>query len=509
MWNRRTFIAVSLGLVSGFATAAVTTTVVDIPSKGATQRFLHVRPDVPIATIVHLPGGDGTYGFTADGTSTSVPGTCDPVYRNRQAYADHGLAAAYVDANSMGSVRDFDDVLAVIRYVRAQDNVPVWLMGASASTAPAAYIAAHLPGDIPLGVIIFSPVPIPATQPRLIDSPTQVVYHVLDTSVSPASLFNALIAAPVREIVGLSGGSNSGCGYHLFNGVDAKFVATTTGFIDRNNGSLAIAPPHNYQGLWWAAGGAESFWGINFVHQADQVFATWYTYDTTGKVWWLSMLAAKTAGSTYSGPIFVDAGPPFNNYVGKGVPTQVGTGTLTFTDADNGSFAYTVDTTTPATTQTKTITRYDLGTGPQVTCAYSAAAIDLAAATNYQDLWWVAGAAEDGWGVNFAHQGDSVFATWYTYEPGGAPLWLSALATRVGTSNAYTGPLSRTSGSRFDAFDTTKVTSQQVGTATITFADGNHASFGYSTTGAGGLPVANQTKQVTRYPLASGGTLCH
>jgi hypothetical protein len=283
-----------------------------------------------------------------------------------------------------------------------------------------------------------------------------------------------------------------------------------TNFAGASASVVPVGPPPapaNYQGLWWATGGTESGWGINFAHQGDQVFATWYTYDTTGKAWWLSMLANRTtpAGNAYNGPIYVDSGPPFNNFIGAGMPTQVGSGTLTFSDASNGSFDYTVN----GTAQHKAISRFDLGTGPQPTCTYSSTTPNFAAASNYQDLWWVANGAESGWGINFAHQGNSVYATWYTYDVDGAPLWLSVLAAQVGAGNVYTGTLYRTSGPRFDAFDTTKVVAVQVGTATLTFSDGNHAKFDYSTNGTAGLPIANQSKQVTRVPFAaSGGTLC-
>jgi serine protease len=261
----------------------------------------------------------------------------------------------------------------------------------------------------------------------------------------------------------------------------------------------------NVQGLWWASGGVESGWGVNFAHQGNQIFATWYTYDTTGKGWWLSMLATRTSGNTYSGPIYVDSGPAFNAYVGAGVAAQVGNGTLVFADANNGSFSYTVN----GTTQAKSIARYDLATGPQPTCTYSAITPNFAAATNYQDLWWVANGAESGWGINFAHQGTSVFATWYTYDVDRSPLWLSVLATRVGASNVYAGPLYRTSGPRFDAYDAAQVLPAQVGTASLTFADGNHATFAYTTSGLGGLPATSQAKAITRFPFAAtGGTLC-
>ncbi len=279
----------------------------------------------------------------------------------------------------------------------------------------------------------------------------------------------------------------------------------------------AVAPGANVQGLWWATGGKEPYWGINFAHQGDQVFGTWYTYDTTGKAWWLSTLAGRTApgSNTYTGPIYVDSGPPFNNFVGAGKPTQIGTATITFIDANSGTFSYSVNAAAAgltaiaaATAQAKSITRFDLGTGLQPTCTYSAAP-NFAAATNYQDLWWATGGTESGWGINFAHQGDSVFATWYTYDVDGTPLWLSVLTTRVGASNVYTGPLYRTSGPRFDAYDPSKAVAQQVGTATLTFIDGNTATLGYTTTGAGGLPAVTQNKAITRFLFAApAGTVC-
>ncbi len=53
-------------------------------------------------------------------------------------------------------------------------------------------------------------------------------------------------------------------------------------------------------------------------------------------------------------------------------------------------------------------------------------------ATNYQDLWWAAGGAESGWGINLTHQGDVLFATWFTYDSDGTPLWLAVTAPRIG-----------------------------------------------------------------------------
>src|ERR1700687_1188688 len=118
---------------------------------------------------------------------------------------------------------------------------------------------------------------------------------------------------------------------------------------------VVAAGPPNFGGLWWnAPAGSESGWGINLAHQGDVIFATWFTYDLTGKGWWLTMTAPKTAANTYSGTLVKSIGPafdavPFNPARVAG--TSVGTGTLTFTDTNNGSFAYTVN----GVSQTKTL----------------------------------------------------------------------------------------------------------------------------------------------------------
>jgi len=262
----------------------------------------------------------------------------------------------------------------------------------------------------------------------------------------------------------------------------------------------------NYTGLFWQSpAGVAPGWGINFAHAGDQIFATWYTYDATGKAWWLSMLASRPlpTGSVFSGPIYVDTGPPFDAFTGAAVPTSIGYGQLSMTDADNGTFAYTVN----GISQVKPLTRFDVGTGPRPTCVFTASTPDFAAASNYQGLWWAADGTEAGWGINFAHQGNAIFATWYTYDANNAPLWLSVLATSTGAG--YSGTLYRTAGPTFNNYDSSQWAATAVGTATLTFADGNDATFAYATNGLDGLPSASQSKAITRFAFASsGGTLC-
>jgi lysyl endopeptidase len=164
---------------------------------------------------------------------------------------------------------------------------------------------------------------------------------------------------------------------------------------------------------------------------------------------------------------------------------------------NRGSFTYAVN----GTQQTKAITRQVFGALP--TCSYGVQP-DFAAATNYQDLWWAAGGAESGWGVNLTHQGDNIFATWFTYDTGGAPLWLSVTAARTG-AGVYSGQLIRTAGPPFSAspFDSALVTRTVVGNATFTFANGNAATFDYTVNGV------TQTKSLARELFAPpAGTVC-
>ena len=262
---------------------------------------------------------------------------------------------------------------------------------------------------------------------------------------------------------------------------------------------LDAAP--NYEGLWWnSPAGSEAGWGINFAHQGDIIFATWFTYDATGKAWWLSMAANKTGPNIYAGDLVTTHGPAFSatpfdpNAV---THANVGHATLTFTDANTAQFTYTVS----GVTQTKILARQVFGTLP--TCTFGAQA-NLSLATNYQDLWWAAPAgSESGWGINLTKQSDVIFGTWFTYDVNGAPLWLSITATNT-ASGVYSGTLFRTTGPAFNAvpFNPALVVRTPVGTATFAFADGANAVFSYVVNGV------SQSKAITREVFVSPGTVC-
>jgi hypothetical protein len=278
--------------------------------------------------------------------------------------------------------------------------------------------------------------------------------------------------------------------------------------------SAAFAPAgtgaaSNYEGLWWKSpANSEAGWGINLAHQGDTIFASWFTYDLTGKGWWLVMTAAKTAPNTFSGTLLQATGPAFDavpfpplGSPGGVMGSSVGTGTLSFSDVNNGTFAYTVN----GISQSKAITRQAFG--PIPVCTFGAQA-NLALATNYQDLWWKApGGSEAGWGINLTHQGDTLFGTWYTYDHDRSPMWLVVTAAKSGL-NTYTGSLIRTTGPAFNAVPFPPLGSPGgaigtvVGTATFSFSDGNTASFTYTVNGV------TQSKTITREIFTPPGTVC-
>jgi hypothetical protein len=209
----------------------------------------------------------------------------------------------------------------------------------------------------------------------------------------------------------------------------------------------------------------------------------------------------------YSGALFTTTGPPFNAVPFDSadvVETTVGTATFTFTDDDHATFDYTVDVTAPAKstiTQSKTITRQQFGTLP--TCIWGAQP-NLELATNYQDLWWkFPASSESGWGINLTHQGDQIFATWFTYDANGKPWWLAFLANKT-APGVYTGDVFTTSGPAFNAapFNPAQIVETTIGSATLSFTDGNTGTFAYT------VNAASQIKTITRQVFAAPGTVC-
>jgi hypothetical protein len=118
---------------------------------------------------------------------------------------------------------------------------------------------------------------------------------------------------------------------------------------------------------------------------------------------------------------------------------------------------------------------------------------------DYQDLWW-AGQAEDGWGMSLTQKGATIFAGLYVYDSAGQPLW----SVMPGCSwnvlfTECSGALYTPTGTPYFAYDASRlVLGAPVGSATLTFSDGNRATLSYAWQGQSGQ------KSITRQTFAQG-----
>jgi hypothetical protein len=100
-------------------------------------------------------------------------------------------------------------------------------------------------------------------------------------------------------------------------------------------------------------------------------------------------------------------------------------------------------------------------------------------------LWW--NARESGWGVNFNHQGSTLFGTLFTYDANRTPLWLVMSDGRMQADGVtYLGDLYRTTGPAFNASPFTPIGPSnltRVGTMTVKFGDANAGTLTYTMEG--------------------------
>ncbi len=110
--------------------------------------------------------------------------------------------------------------------------------------------------------------------------------------------------------------------------------------------------------LWWNAN--ESGWGVSLTHANSNVFATWFTYDATGKAIWYvapacTLLAATTTTSCNSELYSVTGGTALTApwVAGRTVLKREGSFNLQFTDASRAIMNYTIggDTTSRVITR--------------------------------------------------------------------------------------------------------------------------------------------------------------
>jgi len=126
-------------------------------------------------------------------------------------------------------------------------------------------------------------------------------------------------------------------------------------------------------------------------------------------------------------------------------------------------------------------TRPDAGAAPQ------------AAPANYQGLWWAAPAgSQSGWGLNIAHQGDVIFATWFTYAGiAGLPQWYFMTMNKQ-ADGSYAGDLMQSFQPlppwySTGAFSASRLVITNRGTAVLTFSSPTTGTFAFVRDGNPGV----------------------
>jgi pimeloyl-ACP methyl ester carboxylesterase len=241
------------------AHAQIVQRVVDIPTRqGVFQRMIVLSPPHPKAAVILFAGGNGGLQISPDGSIKLEKGNF--LVRTRQLFAESGLLAVVVDApsdhQSPPYLADFRqrpehaaDIKAVIKWVRQQAKVPVWLVGTSRGTQSAAYVATELNGpEGPYGLVLTSTIliddkerPVPAMPLNKLRIPVLVVHHEQDgCSHSPfkdiPKLMEKISNTPKKQLLTFAGGESRGdpCeaqAYHGFNGLDREVVTQIAQWI--------------------------------------------------------------------------------------------------------------------------------------------------------------------------------------------------------------------------------------------------------------------------------------
>lgn len=244
--------------------------------------------------------------------------------------------------------------------------------------------------------------------------------------------------------------------------------ANATAAFDAFSAFLASTPPtSDYQGLWWNPN--ESGWGMSITKHGSLIFAAIYAFDQSGEPTWYVMSSCPLPATSCTGTIYKVSGGsmPTARWNGTGVQvSSAGTGTLSFSDASNGQFSFTID----GVAGVKSIVKNQFATGA------------TAPAINYTDIWW--NADESGWGIALTHQYGSIFAAWYAYDNSGKAIWYVA-SNCVVSGDACSGDLYQvTGGSRLTSpWNGAGKQVSKVGTLSLAFSNADSASMNYSING--------------------------
>ena len=116
---------------------------------------------------------------------------------------------------------------------------------------------------------------------------------------------------------------------------------------------------------------------------------------------------------------------------------------------------------------------------------------------NHTGLYW--NPDQPGWGMHLTHQGNTIFATVFSYV-GGRPVWLVASDVRRTEPNFFDGSFHHTRGTRFDADAWSLPTLQLGGRFWLRFSGADEVTVGLIAGPMGMFSIISLRKQVFASP---------
>lgn len=226
---------------------------VDIPLTSGSERALLAVPQNPRATLIMLPGGNGTVDIGPNGAIGSGGGNF--LIRTLPLWLAQGFAVEILgapqNASLMGQRHTAAYAAAIDRaidFAQSRVNAPVWLVGTSQGAIAGVNGAAHLAGKL-AGVVLTSPVSGPSAsgetvfdaEPQLIAIPALVVVNAGDgcRSSPPGAaqtIASYLARSPRKDVIVVqsSEARSDPCqamSPHGFLGIEAQVVQQIAGWI--------------------------------------------------------------------------------------------------------------------------------------------------------------------------------------------------------------------------------------------------------------------------------------
>lgn len=236
----------------------------------ATQKFIFIKSENPVASVILFEGGRGLLELTeTDGKPHPTLNKFGFLARNRELIAKHNLNVALIDSPSdlpqgllqINRVNDRHvmDIKAVIKYLKNESNVPVWLMAMSNSPLSAVTVATNSKEEI--AGIIFASIrtyfpfkwkihkKFPNGLVDLADKievPTLFVHHKYDKCKNHSpfkvkEVKEAMINCPKVDLLYFQGGKfpqEPDCwprSPHGFFGIEDQVIENVAGFIKENS----------------------------------------------------------------------------------------------------------------------------------------------------------------------------------------------------------------------------------------------------------------------------------